>query len=296
MHGTLLATLLAREHNSDTHSDPESFRLHGAASMVWSPMGTIIAYDTELSVLRWWDADTLNQPSHVGGIPSSNGATPYTVTPPNGSCCLTRRRLAEPDKQPTHDIGDTTGIGNRHSCYYSIFSSDGGRLIASYDDGSILIWDISELENIPPSHELPLCSDQMQSAAQTSSSGREVLVRHPRFGCTSVEIWDTHTDARIASLEHEHEVSIATYISPGGKFVVTSTYVQRAECIIYLWRVSDGACLQAFEVKGYNVHVLTILFTADGQTLVYGYYDDGIGQGTIVCRSIEHLLMEGDTD
>ncbi|KAI0758783.1 WD40-repeat-containing domain protein, partial [Fomes fomentarius] len=29
----------------------------------------------------------------------------------------------------------------RHSCCYSIFSSDGGRLIASYNDGSIIIWD-----------------------------------------------------------------------------------------------------------------------------------------------------------
>ncbi|KAI0758746.1 hypothetical protein C8Q74DRAFT_1299729 [Fomes fomentarius] len=152
-----------------------------------------------------------------------------------------------------------------------------------------MIWDVSELKNIPPFRGLSLPSERKGSivndvhlVVQTSGSGREVLVRRPRD--RFVEIWDTHTDTQIASLEHDRNVSEAC-ISRRGKFVATRTYLPER---VYLWRVSNGACLESFKGKAYFKEKL--LLTPDGQTLVYSL------NGTVFCRPIGHLLMEGNAD
>lgn len=285
MRGTQLATL---EHNAHPESHPTGSPLH--PSMIWSPVGTIIGCSVD-RLLQWWDTNTFldsasDQPSLVGGIQSSKSTTPSsTVFPPKGSCSLTI--------PAAHDhISDP--IRYQYSLFDSVFSSDGDRFITTYElNGSVMtqIWDVSELENILPFHELSLSSDQKQPGStvnsfhlsvKTSGSGREVLVR--KCEDRLVEIWDTHADTCIASLEHDHKVT-AAHISRCGKFVATATYLPH-EDMIYLWRVSDGACkcLESFKVKGDVVD--EVLLAPDGQTLVYGI------NGTVDCRPIGHLLME----
>lgn len=153
VHGTQLATLLAGPNND---SDLNTFRLSCVNSMVWSPAGAIIAYGAN-GVLQWWDTNTFlnsDRPSLLGGTQSSNGTAPYTIVVPDGSCRLTRPRLIETTKQPGagHNIGDFTI--NSQSLLYSVLSFNGGRLTTTHQDGSILIWDLSELVNIPSSYKL----------------------------------------------------------------------------------------------------------------------------------------------
>ncbi|KAI0779962.1 WD40-repeat-containing domain protein [Fomes fomentarius] len=154
VHGTQLATLLAGPKND---TDLTTFQLSCVNSMVWSPAGTIIAYGAN-GVLQWWDTNTLNsawdQPSLGGGTQSSNGTAPSTVVLPDGSCHLTRPVLIETTKQPGagHNIGDFTI--NSEPLLYSVLSLNGGRLTTTYQDGSIVIWNISELVDIPSSYKL----------------------------------------------------------------------------------------------------------------------------------------------
>ncbi|KAI0752136.1 WD40-repeat-containing domain protein [Fomes fomentarius] len=267
--GTPLATLplttVASKTYDDTHSDPNGFQPYRFASMVWSPVGTIIAYSA--GILRWWDTNTFNSVLyHPSLAQSSNGPTPSTLIPSKGSCRLIQ--------------------STPHLEWVSALSSDGGRLVTMHRDESVLIWNISELENIPPFHKLSLPSDEKSPAIyhslDISGTGREVLCRTPG---TSVEIWDAHTDTQIASLEHDNEVSTAC-ISHCGQFV--ATHICGTAVLVYLWRVSDSTCLGTFKVNRCDSKMF---FTPDGQTLVYGT------RRTVFCRPIGHLLtMEGNTD
>ncbi|KAI0752081.1 WD40-repeat-containing domain protein [Fomes fomentarius] len=212
IHATQLATLLDR-HTNDTHSDLITSQLYCVESMVWSPVGTIIAYSAD-GLLQWWNTDTFNRASDesslAGSIQSSDGTTPSTVVLPHGSRRLTVPGLVETTKQPAHDIVDPIG-----DCHYPlfnwIFSSTGGRLIATFPDRSSMI---SHLENIPPSCKLSLPLDQKQPGStvndvdhivQTSGRRRESVI--DRSTRTFVDMWDTHADTRIASLEHLGDVS-----------------------------------------------------------------------------------------
>ncbi len=269
VHGTPIATLLADERNHDTHPRPNSFQLY-FASMVWSPLGTIIAYTTD-GHLRWWDPT------------ASDSAL-------DGICRLTGRELAE-TTQPAHDIGDLTGT--HHSLFYSIISSDGELLVAVYEDGVIMTWDISELKDtISPSRELSLLSGWQKQprttgssvchAVATSDSRMRVLIVRQRG--TLVDICDACTDTRIVSLEHDNEVSTA-HVSQCGKLVVTSTYLPEGQGY-HLWRVSDGTCLESFEENSAQIRGSQILLAADGQALVRGNSD-----GTVLYRSFGQSLM-----
>ncbi len=250
--GTPLATLLSDEHNDDTDFDYNRIQPH--YPIVWSPVGTIIAYCE--GVLQWWDTNTFN----MGGIQSSNGVS--TVIPPNGSCCLIQ-------STPRMEMG-------------SVLSSDGGRLVTTRRDGSALISSISELENIPPFHKLSLPSVYLP--LDISGSGREVLCTRTGLRGSSVEVWDTHTDRQIECLEHDSRVFTAC-ISRCGKFVATHT-VYHTTATVYLWRVSDGACLETFQHVNSRAH--PVLLTPDGQTLVYGSGE------TVFCRPIGHLVTSDD--
>ncbi len=280
MHGTLLGTLCA--------ADPNSTAPYSVQSMVWLPTGTLLAH-RKGGALLWWDMDTVNsasdQPSLTEGTQSSHGTstTPSTVIRPYGGCRLKPKVAAHP--WPVN----------------SVFSSDGGRLIATYRHGSVMMWDISEHENIRPFGELsslplgqslktPGSSKKFYPYIGTSGSGREVLLRGS-LEDNFVDIWDTHTGTRIASLQHDGLGKVkSACISCCGKFVATGTYtyIGYGVGMVYLWRVSDGACLASFQRKRNGDEALFLM--PDGQTLVYG------SGGTVVCHPIGHLLMQGNAD
>ncbi|KAI0758788.1 WD40-repeat-containing domain protein, partial [Fomes fomentarius] len=157
--------------------------------------------------------------------------------------------------------------------------SPNGRCLASSSLSQICIWDTMHGTLLGFSFE------DLHLQVGTSWSGREMLVKG--WKDYVVNIWDTYTGMLIASLQHDREVTSAC-ISCCGKSVATGTYLG-VMVYLMLWRVSDGACLESFKGKG-CFSVSKILFTPDGQTLLY---DSGV---TVFCHPIGHLLVQGNAD
>jgi WD40 repeat protein len=156
------------------------------------------------------------------------------------------------------------------------FSPDGKMLVAGghnidNDYGAILLWDLSNDDNISPTTlyaEIGEGDDVY--AISYSPDGRYIA---SASGNGLVRLWNT-SDGSCKSVLEGHQAPVPSIcFSPNGKILAS---VGEDSCL-RLWNVQDASCLL---VLSDQIHprgcILSVTFSPDGQTLVTGGNDQRV--------------------
>lgn len=142
------------------------------------------------------------------------------------------------------------------------FSSDGERLLAGDNSGSIHIFDLRTESRIAT-----------LSAHSGKISSIEVAPRGETFAAASfdrtVSIWDMATLARRHSLSHPGLVSSVAY-SPNGRILASASY----DHVARLWDPRTGR--EIFALRGHTEPILSLDISPDGAILATGSADSTI--------------------
>jgi len=152
------------------------------------------------------------------------------------------------------------------------FNSDGKTLASGSGDGTVILWDVSEVlnggETIPIDQPLKGHSNWVNSVAfspdgKTLASGSDDNL---------IILWDvaTHNPIGQPLTGHTGEVYNLTF-SPDGKTLASGGN----DNLIILWDVATRQPIGQ-PLAGHSTSVITLAFTPDGKTLASGSYDNTI--------------------
>ena len=231
------------------------------------------------------DAAAPNE-SKIAGSRWKPAAPPIFPGAPVAELGLTPKRI---DYSNLEFLRILEGMGDE---LFSIAFSPDGRWIAAGSNGTVLLWDMTNL-GPPESHQSPHESigdhgSYVYSVAFSHDSRRLVS------GCEDgfVRVWDMG-DKRFVWKEHRHNEAVySVAFSPDGARVASGGY----DKLVLIWNAERGQVRRssATDFEESIGRVTSVAFSPDGRMLVVGSLDDSVRLWDLV-KGSAHIVGEHDS-
>jgi len=164
---------------------------------------------------------------------------------------------------------DTRIFGDHGSAFMTAFSHDGRLLAASFKDGAVRLWDVSDRGH-PKALSAFRSGTEPVSGLAFSPAGQVLAVGSNDH---TAHLWDLSDPGRPKTLAtltgHSAEIYQVAY-SPDGRLLATAS----GDETVRLWEVSTPTRPTALAVlKGHTASVDALAFSSDGHTLATGSND-----------------------
>jgi WD40 repeat protein len=229
---------------------------HDVNSVAFSPDGKTLALgsnrsESNIGTITLWDVTNPNLPSQIG--------IPFTIYP-----------------TISHNVGPSVPIINSIA-----FSPEGKILTSGSIDGTIILWDITDL-NLPSQIGVPLTGHEYAVNSVAFSPDGKTLASGSSDG--TIILWDVtnpNLPSQIGMRLPYYSGSVnSVAFSPDGKTLASGS----SDGTIILWDITDLNLPSQIGVPltGHEYAVNSVAFSPDGKTLASGSSD-----GTIILWDID---------
>jgi WD40 repeat protein len=153
-----------------------------------------------------------------------------------------------------------TLLGHNGAVNSAVFSPDGTRIITAGEDHTIRLWEANSLKLIRTYERPDVYRMGGVTASTFSPDSKRVVI--PASGNLAVVLDARQGEPLLPPLEHEHEVTFASFSADGTRIVTASQ-----DGTARLWNAETGAVLQCFKDLGL---VLFAALSPDGKYVASG--------------------------
>lgn len=306
--------------------------LTGHISQVWSidfhPTGEMLISSSDDQTARLWDVNTGNQLNVLQGYTCAIYAVAFSPIPRNEGLLL----ATASDDHSVHLWDLNTGHchslrGHKGRIRGLAFSEQEPLLASGAGDGSVKIWDISEINHTkclqtlrghknwvwgvdfsPDGQTLASCSEDRTLRLWDIRTGEclRVLEGHTHWvwtvafnkngqiasgsGDGTVKIWDVNTGKCLQTLTGHTDLVWSVAFSPDGQILASGS----EDRTIKFWDLQTGKCLQTLE--GHTQEVFSVVFSPDGRMLASGSGDRTVKLWQVSTGICQDTLKRGHTD
>ncbi len=306
--------------------------LTGHVSQVWSidfhPAGEMLISSSDDQTARLWDVNTGKQLNVLQGYTCAIYAVAFSPMSRNEGLLL----ATASDDHSVHLWDVNTSHchplrGHKGRIRGLAFSQQEPLLASGAGDGSVKIWDISEINHTKclqtlKGHKNWVWGVDFSPDGQTLASGSEdrtlrlwdvrtgvclrVLEGHTHWiwtvafnkngqiasgsGDGTVKIWDVSTGKCLQTLTGHKDLVWSVAFSPDGEILASGS----EDRTIKFWDLQTGKCLQTLE--GHTQEVFSIAFSPDGKMLASGSGDRTVKLWQVSTGVCQDTLKRGHAD
>ena len=251
----------ARTNAHQCTQDSISNRGCSILSVAYSPDDTYIVTTGLDSVLRLWDAQTLESTGTLHGHTEPVTSVAFS---PDG------RYLVSGSEDRTVRIWDTKTMehsaklqGHKEGVTSVAFSPDGTRIVSGSHDNTLRLWDVKTFK---PIHEsLQEHKDSITSIAYSSDGLKIVSSSQDK----TLRLWDAQTlEAIDEPLQGHDEIVWKAAFSPDNTIIVSASH----DRTLRLWKAENGVPIGR-PLQGHEESVMTVTFSPDGKQIISGGRD-----------------------